>query len=591
MTISTVNINSLWGSLLVEELVRNGVNYFIVSPGSRSTPLTVAIARHPQAQSIVCFDERAAAFHALGYTRATGQPAVLVCTSGTAAANYYPAVIEAAVDTLPLIIVSADRPPELHHTGANQTIQQTQLYGRYAQWEFELPCPDTQIAPQMVLTTVDQAVYRARRFPGGPVHLNCLLREPLAPTPQTFERDYLAPLQTWRTHSTPYTDYGHSTAIPSAADIAVLAATLNQSQRGLLVVGRLANQREQQAVLELARALNWPVFADVQSGLRLQADPLPTTILYFDQLWPTITEQDWTIETVVQIGRRMVSKRFLQWLEVYPPQHHLVIADDPLRHDPVHTVSLRLETRISDLVPTLLPQLESRPVAPWVTALIEASQKIHQVVDRVLAQPTISEPAIARAVSRQLPADHGLYLANSMPIRDMDMYGAPEGGVTAIGGDRGTSGIEGAIAAAAGFAVGRQTPVTLLVGDLSLLHDLNSLALLKTVSQPVIVVVINNDGGGIFSFLPVAQFEDVFEPYFGAAHGFAFEAASQMFGLDYYQPQTSAEFIQVYQTALQKQRSAVIEVVTDRQANLALHQALHQEIKAVLHPTPVSALA
>ncbi|MEO1351924.1 MAG: 2-succinyl-5-enolpyruvyl-6-hydroxy-3-cyclohexene-1-carboxylic-acid synthase [Cyanobacteria bacterium J06635_15] len=586
MTINTVNINSLWGALLVEELVRNGVDYFVVSLGSRSTPLTVAIARHPQAQSIVCFDERAAAFHALGYTRATGQPAVLVCTSGTAAANYYPAVIEAAVDKLPLIIVSADRPPELRHTGANQTIQQTQLYGRYVQWEFELPCPDLQISPQMVLTTVDQAVYRAHSFPGGPVHLNCLFREPLAPIAQAFELDYLALLQDWRTRSTPYTYYGKSAAIPSGSEIAALADILNQSQRGLLVVGQLANEVEQQAMLILARHLNWPVFADVQSGLRLNAS-LPTIVPYFDQLWPLAGNPHWTVETVVQIGVRLVSKRFLQWLEADPPRHHIVVADDPCRHDPVHTVSLRLEARLSDLVSPLLPQLQPRTIDPWVAELIDASQKIDQVVDTVLCQPTLSEPGIVRSVSRQLPPDHGLYISNSMPIRDLDMYGAPEGGVTAIGCDRGTSGIEGAIAAAAGFAVGRRSPVTLLVGDLSLLHDLNSLAMLKDLAQPVIVVVINNSGGGIFSFLPVAQFEDVFEPYFGIAHGFAFKAASQMFGLDYYHPNTPTEFTQVYQTALSHQRSAVIEVVTDRNQNLALHQVLQEQIVKALQPTAV----
>ncbi len=591
MAINTANINSLWGSLLIEELVRNNIAYFVISLGSRSTPLTIEIARHAQAQTIVCFDERAAAFHALGYARATGQPAVLVCTSGTAAANYYPAVIEAATDAVPLIILSADRPPELRQTGANQTIRQTHLYGHHVRWEFELPCPDLQIAPQMLLTTVDQAVYRACRAPGGPVHLNCQFREPLAPTVQTvetemgelFERDYLAPLQNWLARSTAYSHYGQSVTVPLASDVANLAEILNQTRRGLLVVGQLANETEQQAVLTLAKHLNWPVFADIQSGLRLNST-LPTIVPYFDQLWLLENYQQWSVDTVLQIGGRLISKRFLQWL-AGQPQYHIVIANNPERHDPAHTVSLRLDADLSYLTKLLLPQIHTRSVEAWVTELINASQRIHQIIDQVLqSQPTINEPAIARLVSRQLPPDHGLYLANSMPIRDMDMYGAPDGNTRIVGCDRGTSGIEGAIAAAAGFAMGRQTPVTLLVGDLSLLHDLNSLAILKGLAQPVIVIVINNDGGGIFSFLPVAQCDDVFESYFGAPHGFTFKAVSQMFNLDYYCPQTVTEFTQVYKTALDHQCSAVIEVATNRRENLALHQTLQQQIVKALQP-------
>lgn len=586
------NINSLWGSLLIEELIRNNVTYFVISPGSRSTPLTLAIARHTRAQTIVCIDERAAAFHALGYARATDQPAVLVCTSGTAAANYYPAVIEAATDAVPLMILSADRPPELQQTGANQAIQQSHLYGRYIQWEFELPCPDPQIAPQMLLTTVDQAVYRACRTPSGPVQLNCQFREPLAsqlPTSiaemaEIFGRDYLAPIRDWQARSTVYSHYGQSVTVPLDRDIANLADTLNQTRRGILVVGQLTNEAEQLAVLTLAERLNWPVFADIQSGLRLNS-PLPAiAVPYFDQLLLAENYQQGSVETVLQVGGRLVSKRFLQWLTNYPPRQHIVIANNPGRHDPAHTVSLRLEASLEHLMASLLPQLHARGVESWVTEWVNASQRIHPIVDQVLlSQSAINEPAIARLISRQLPPDHGLYLANSMPIRDMDMYGDPNGNIRTIGCDRGTSGIEGAIAAAAGFAIGKQAPVTLLVGDLSFLHDLNSLAILKSLAQPVTVIVINNDGGGIFSFLPIAQCDDVFESYFGVPHALTFKAASQMFNLDYYCPQTLPEFIQVYQTALAHQCAAVIEVITDRRENLVLHQTLQQQIVKVLH--------
>ena len=180
-------MNQLWGYLIIEELVRNGVDYFVISPGSRSTPLTVAVAQNSQAKKIICLDERAAGFHAIGYARATGNPAVLICTSGTAAANYLPAVIEAALDNIPLIILSSDRPPELRQTGANQTINQVDLYGNYPRWQFDLPCPTAEINPNVVLTTIDLTVSKSRQAPGGVVHLNCMFREPFGSTDAPIE--------------------------------------------------------------------------------------------------------------------------------------------------------------------------------------------------------------------------------------------------------------------------------------------------------------------------------------------------------------------------------------------------------------------
>ncbi|NIR47646.1 2-succinyl-5-enolpyruvyl-6-hydroxy-3-cyclohexene-1-carboxylic-acid synthase, partial [candidate division KSB1 bacterium] len=198
MNLNTANINALWGDLIVEELLRNDIDFFCISPGSRSTPLTVAVARKPRAKKQIMYDERSAAFFALGYVRATEKPAVLICTSGTAAANYYPAIIEAAMDYLPMIILSADRPPELRDTAANQTIRQPNLYSDYVKWKFDMPCPDLNIPPAMVLTTVDQLVYQSMRAPGGPVHLNCMFREPLAPIKAEVNPAYFNGLKKWQ---------------------------------------------------------------------------------------------------------------------------------------------------------------------------------------------------------------------------------------------------------------------------------------------------------------------------------------------------------------------------------------------------------
>jgi 2-succinyl-5-enolpyruvyl-6-hydroxy-3-cyclohexene-1-carboxylate synthase len=581
-------MNQLWGYLIIEELVRNGVDYFVISPGSRSTPLTATVAQHPQAQKIVCLDERGAAFHALGYARATGNPAVLICTSGSAAANYLPAVIEASIDHIPLIILSADRPPELRQTGANQTIDQVNLYGSYPKWQFDLPCPTAEISPNMVLTTIDLAVSKSRPTSGGVVHLNCMFREPFGSMDAPVEIP--VSLAKWNESRSPYTHYASKLTIPTPNEIESLIEIIQSTAKGILVVGQLKSTVDIEAVVELAARLNWAVFADIQSGLRLRQD-FPNLIHYFDRLLLTdISVELEQIDSIVQIGTRIVSSRWLKWIDKHPPQNYILIVNDGERHDPNHLVSLRIESDIT----YLCQQLPHLPASKWVQKLRSASDRISVTAAEFLKTTKLTEPLIARTISELIPRQHGLWVSNSMPIRDLDMYGDGEtgrrgdwetgrlGNIIRIGANRGTSGIEGAIAAATGFAVGLQATVTAIVGDLSSLHDLNSFALLQRNSQPVIVVIINNDGGGIFSFLPIAKSTKIFDTYFGTPHGVNFSHAAAMFGLDYYHPQTADEFIRDYQQAFVNRRSAIIEITTDRSENLQLHQALDLEIQQQL---------
>ena len=571
-------MNQLWGYLIVEELVRNGVNYFVISPGSRSTPLTVAVAQNQQAKKIICLDERAAGFHAIGYARATGNPAVLICTSGTAAANYLPAVIEASIDNVPLIILSSDRPPDLRQTGANQTINQVNLYGNYPRWHFDLPCPTAEISPNVVLTTIDLTVSKSRQAPGGVVHLNCMFREPFGSTDAPVEIP--ASLSRWNESRSPYTRYAGKLTIPTSDEIESLIEIIQSTTKGILVVGQLKSIGDIKAVVELALRLNWAVFADIQSGLRLRRD-FPNLIHYFDRLLLTdISVELEQIDTIVQLGTRIVSSQWLKWIEKYPPQNYIVVVNDGDRHDPSHLVSLRIESDIA----YLCQQLPDLPAAELVQKLRSASDRISVTAAKFLKTSQLTEPLIARTISELIPSQHGLWVSNSMPIRDLDMFGVGAMGASEalsprIGANRGTSGIEGAIASATGFAAGLQAPVTAIVGDLSSLHDLNSLALLQRSIQPVIVVIINNDGGGIFSFLPIAKSTEIFDTYFGTPHGVNFSHAAAMFELDYYHPQTADELMRDYHQALVARRSAIIEVTTDRSENLQLHQALNLNIQ------------
>ncbi len=573
-------LNTLWGSLLIEECIRNGINYFCISPGSRSTPLTAAVARHSGAKMLLCHDERGAGFHALGYARSAGKPAALICTSGTAAAHYFPAIIEAAMDRLPMLVLSADRPPELQESGANQTIRQSRLFGSYTKWSFDLPCPDEAVPAAMLLTTVDQAIYQTQSSPQGPVHLNCPFREPLTPADMgSINSAYWEPLTAWANTPYPRTHYECPARTLPPTALAKLNDTVDKTRRGMVSIGRLATPSEREAVSRLLRHLQWPVFADVTSGLRLGCYDAPV-IHYFDQLLFNRSLWDrYHTDTLLHIGGQLTSKRFLDFIEKSVGDV-IYVNDHPFRHDTCHTVSMRLEADICAFCLELMAYLPPRTPTPQTRALLNQSATVDAIIsDFTQSEQKLSEISTARLVSENIPANHGLWLGNSMSVRDMDMYANPQAQAVWIGANRGASGIEGTVASATGFAAGLKAPVTVVLGDLALLHDINSLALVTKSAFPLVIIVINNNGGGIFSFLPIADFSDIFEEYFGTPHGVRFKAAAEMFAIDYAAPETHCEFVRAYRTAGKASNSTLIEVTTNRQENYRLHRTLQQNIR------------
>ncbi len=590
MTPGAPNIGRLWADLMVEELLRSGVGLFCVAPGSRSTPLVTAIAANEEARGRVLlhFDERGTAFAALGYARATGRPAAWVTTSGTAVANGLPAVVEASADAVPLLLLTADRPPELRQTGANQTIDQPDIFGGYTRWRFDLPAPDPEVDPAMVLTTVDQAVHRARRPPGGPVHLNLMFREPLAP--DSDHRDYgeyLSGLTPWLGGSDPYTRYAATRPAVDPAEVQALWHELRPARRGLLLAGHLDSPEEGEAVLRLADALGWPLLPDVTSHLRLGAGDRKGTAPYYDLLLAGEEfHRDHRPEAVLHVGGRLVSKRLQQLVEQTRPNPYAVVRPDPSRLDPGHRVTRSIESDITAFCDALTKTAERSPGAAdtaWLSGWREASREAGRSLEGLLPETgPPGEPHVARMVTRHIPEGTGLLLASSMPVRDVDGYGAPDGPQVFVASNRGASGIDGTVATAAGLVRGLGRPVTLLLGDLALLYDLNSLAMLRGLPAPVVVVAVNNDGGGIFSFLPIASHRDVFETYFGTPHGLGFESAAAMFGLHYAQPSTTEECLEEYRTAHGRSGPTLIEVRTDREENLALHRELQQRVADAL---------
>lgn len=567
--------NRLWAYLVVEELVRNGVDFFCVAPGSRSTPLVAALVENPKAKSLVHFDERGTAFAALGYARATGRPAAWITTSGTAVANGLPAVVEASTDGVPMLCLTADRPPELRQTGANQTIVQPDIFGDYVRWSFDLPAPDLSVDPASVLTTVDQAVYRARRAPRGPVHLNLMFREPFLPDLEDEGEPVSGPVA-WQGSGAPYTRYAATKPVVDGEEVERLWDALRPVRRGLVVAGRLESRGRGEAVARLAEALGWPLLADVGSQVRLGSGTAGRIACYDALLADGRFRETHEPQAVIHFGGRALSKRLEQTLTRVAPDPYAVVRESPVRLDPGHRATHSVESDVVGLCSALEDAAKKRPPAAepgWAAGWREASERAGAVLDRRLAgMEELGEPFVARLVSRHIPDGHGLVLANSMPVRDMDTFAATDGPSVPVAANRGASGIDGTVATAAGYARGLGRPVTLVIGDLALLHDLNSLAMLRDL--PVVVVALNNDGGGIFSFLPVVRREELFEPYFGTPHGLGFEAAATMFGLGYARPGTAPEFLEAYRAACSRASSTVIEVRTDRAANVALHRDL-----------------
>ncbi len=565
----TARLNLAWARQLVAGCAHAGVAGFCVSPGSRSAPLTLAVAEYAGAEKVQHFDERGAAFHALGWAHAARAPVALVCTSGTAAANYLPAIVEASQARVPLVVLSADRPPELADCGANQAILQPGLFHRHVRWEHTLPPPTPETSLRMAATAAAQACHMAVRPPAGPVHLNCMFREPLYPeTGDTGETSGLEPPRSW---------YRTETNL-AQPDQHALLNRLGRVERGLLLVGRLDSPEETAAARRLAKTLGWPVFADVASGLRLTAGEAPV-VPHFDVLLSSQRFRDaCRPDLLLRVGGRFVSKRLGSFLgDCAAP--YLQVAGHPFRDDPAHGVTDRYECDVAGFCTWLAFAMRAAEPPAHTPDLLAAGNAAGEAVDAWIGEnDALSEIAVARAVSRTRPPGTPLFLGNSMPVRDMDMFGVTDGPDGIVAANRGASGIDGNVAAAAGVARGAALPATALVGDLAALHDLNSLALLRKAPHPVTLVVINNNGGGIFHFLPATNLETVFEPWFGTPHGLQFEDAARMFGLGYACVRSRADFEQTYLDRTRGAESCLIEAVTDREANLREHRALQQRM-------------
>ncbi|KAM0047794.1 putative 2-succinyl-5-enolpyruvyl-6-hydroxy-3-cyclohexene-1-carboxylic-acid synthase [Helianthus debilis subsp. tardiflorus] len=603
------NINTLWASLMIEECYRLGLTYFCIAPGSRSSPLALAATSHPMISCIACIDERSLSFHAIGYARGCRKPAVVITSSGTAVSNLLPAVVEASQDFLPLLLLTADRPPELLDTGANQAINQVNHYGSFVRHFFSLPAPTDIISTRMVLTTIDYAVYHATSSPCGPVHINCSFREPLENRPQEWSKSCLKGLDFWASSGQPFTNYIHSHSSFAHSNLADILGIIQGAERGLLLIGAIFKEDDIYAALLLAKHFKWPVIADILSGLRLRKYKnslfkRDDGILFVDHLDHCLlsaeVKQWMKPDVIVQIGSRITSKRISQMLQDCSPCSYILVDNHPNRHDPAHIITHRIHSSISQFTDWVLGSCATTRInSTWSSFLRSINMMVDWEISFVInSENSLTEPYVARITSEALDYGSTMFVGNSMPIRDADMYanGSSVGECISgddtsstsgfpfhwiqVAGNRGASGIDGLLSTVVGFAVGHNKRVVCLIGDISFLHDTNGLALLKQriSRKPMTIIVVNNHGGAIFSLLPIAKTaeEEILNKYFYTSHNVGIQNLCSAHTVKHVHVHTKDELQNALIKSQCEEVDCVIEVESSIDANANFHSNLRQ---------------
>ena len=569
------NTNSLWAGVIVETLHRLGVRQAVISPGSRSTPLTFAFARHPGIEAVSVLDERSAAFFALGLAKQKMQAVVLLCTSGTAGANYFPAVIEAKESGVPLLVITADRPPEMRECASGQTIDQQKLFGAHVNFYHELAVPLADEAMLRYLRqTVVHAFTRSLRPDAGPVHLNAPFRDPLPPIedgsavgfPTGFDWDLF---------------FAEVTAVPESLTHSIVP-TLSTEVHGVIVAGP-AQPADPVAyantVGEIARRLGWPVLADGLSPLRNYALRVPGLVTaYAGILRDTVVAERLRPERVLCLDGWPTSKALRGWLEACAAPT-LVVSERTDNRDALHGRTQHLRISL-EVFADRLPHATDRNGYQRMWESYE--ERARTVLNaRLRATEELFEPKAAWLLAQHLPEGTPLSIANSMPVRDVEYVWPPgDRGIRPLF-NRGANGIDGTLSTALGVAHKAERAAVLLTGDLALLHDTNGFLLRPKLSGSLTVVLINNRGGGIFEHLAVAQFDPPFEEFFAMPQEVHFQKLCLAYGVEHVTVRDWAHFTELI-SVLPATGIRVLEIWTNRKRDTEARKSLYAEVAAAM---------
>lgn len=601
--VAPVNALYAYVGAFIDELGRAGVRNAIICPGSRSTPLALALADQHAIRTWMHIDERSAAYFALGIAKRLRQPVALVCTSGTAAANFFPAVVEANLSHVPLLVLTADRPHELRDNGAPQAIDQNRLYGAHAKWYADVALPEaTNDALRYIRTLACRAAAASQAVPAGPVHLNFPFREPLTPDPQPLslpeQRDPVA----WygRPDGEPYTRVTEATlGTLSDEGIQRLVSLIQEMPHGLIVVGPHVHSDLGVALSALASVTRYPILADPLSGMRAQTGETAMISNYDAFLRDEQFTEQVAPDVVLRFGAMPTSKALLLYLKRHAGSSRQIVIDGTGRwEEPTQLAAEVLHTDpvavCHQLIARVRTLLEARPgwqnaedkrtrwLRRWqATGIATYGALIHSIPDFT----DLFEGRVFTELAVVLPDGANLFVGSSMPVRDCDTFFWPKrrSGISVLG-NRGANGIDGVISTALGISAvsDGEAPTVLVIGDLSFYHDLNGLLAARLHQLDLTIVLVNNDGGGIFSFLPQASYPEHFEQLFGTPTGLDFEPVVRMYGGNFIRAATWEQFREALTRSFEVGGLNVIEVRTDRERNVTMHRDLWRAVDQAL---------
>ena len=613
------NANLRLAAIFVDGLAQAGLTAVVISPGSRSTPLTLAFDAHPQIETFVHLDERGAGFFALGMAIASNKPVALVCTSGTAVANYLPAIVEARMSQVPLLILTGDRPHELRHSGANQTIDQVKIFGDQVLWSVDMPLPEANppdAALRNVQTTAVRAYATANGIRKGPVHVNFPFRKPLEPSAQEI-RDWRLEIDPESEISNLWSPVSHGHILPTADQLNWLTAVFTQHPHGLIICGpRCPGGNFPETVTDLAYQTGYPILADSISGVRFQRKDVKKakkqkknsdqsaksvdsllissyeTLLQDNPSWPEP-------EIIVRFGAVPTSKWLNAYLDKITPAIRLHIRENGVWADDSHRTSHFLQLNETAVCQQLLQKLPKRENREWIKIVTQTEKVCWEHLQNALADKYFAG-AIMADVVELIPESTILFMGNSSPIRHLDQYGRAQAKQLTAHANRGASGIDGNLATALGMVAASDQPLVAVVGDITFFHDMNSLYLIKRLTlrrkdaeeiqensaasaplrleKNITIVLLHNDGGNIFNRLPIAQIEPPFTDLFLTPHGLDFEPICRMFGLDYIRADNRKAFRTAFAASVQDNTPRVIAVHTDNQQDEAMRREVNKVV-------------
>lgn len=575
------NHNLVFSKVFCDELARSGVQHACVSPGSRSTPLVMSLVEQSKIRTWVHLDERSSGYFALGIARALDRPVIVVTTSGTAAANLFPAVVESHYSHAPLLILTADRPSEQWGWGANQTVDQTRMYGSHTKLSVNMPSPeDSPDLLRYARAMACRAVSAAAQPPVGPVHINFPFREPLVPEqiPNCKpERASQLTEDAWkgRDGDNAYTNVHHARRSLNKEQIAKISSELQKLRRGVIICGPQNDLAFPPDLTALARMLGFPILADPLSQIRCGSHDRQLVLDSYDtflgshKLMTALEPQ-----VILRFGATPTSKALLNFMKHHQRAHQILIQDTDWP-DPMHVATMMLHADPSQVASSLSSGPSVMPDEDWINQwLVVATATRNKISQQLTEINGMFEGRIFSELSELMPDGGILFSGNSMPVRYLDTFHQSTSRQIRFLANRGASGIDGVVSTALGTGAVLTSPTVLVIGDISFYHDLNGLFAAKQYPINATIIVANNDGGGIFSYLPQRNYPATFEKYFATPHGITFEPAAQMYHLAYSKIGTWQEFRDSLSKSLNRSGSTILEVPGNREQNFSLHRGI-----------------